>query len=105
MNHFYVITTFKVLPNLKRIRTVGIFINQKDAIEIIENDIGSLNEAGYYEWAIIEQRGYGLYSNCDHDLSLLYQFNRESYSWEKRLLSEMPEEIDYEHLVSLSEIG
>lgn len=42
-------------------RTVGLFQTAWDAISVLENDIGDLDEAGYYQYAVVEPLMLGLY--------------------------------------------
>ena len=109
-NKFYALTTFSpsYLANgqkERRVRTVAIYQNKESAVETIEKNRGDLNEAGYYNWAIIEEYEYGLYPEVDHDSSLLYKFDREKEIWIKTELSDPDFDIDYDHIICIGEIG
>lgn len=68
----YVITTFqKVECNDKGFieygssRSVGWFETYEEALNIVENNIGDLNET-IYDYAVIEKLGCGLYPVCNN---------------------------------------
>ena len=88
-----------------RFRTVGIFESQEHAVNILEKNIGDLNEAGWYEWAIVEEFNFGLYPDVDKEQTKLYKYERESDSWLPQPISDMLKEVDYEHVFSIAEIG
>ena len=116
----WAITTIKILSEDDKkhyhyesyhIRTVGIFETKERAIRIIEGNYGALEEAGYYQYAVIEELEYGLYPHCNHKETLIYKFDRDMPPYEEIddgqwvRVDKLPDEIDYEHLVSVSEIG
>jgi hypothetical protein len=67
----YALTTFtfpaeecddeKAIITPSRSRTVGVFKAFVDAVEVLSADMGDLNEAGYYHYAVIETITWGLY--------------------------------------------
>lgn len=42
-------------------RTVGCFATVEKALEVVKNNWGDLNEAGYYPWLVIEEMPFGLH--------------------------------------------
>ena len=74
-------------------RCVGYVSELKDAIEIVKNNSGDLNEAGYYPYAVIENIEEGIYQ-YDQD-PLWFKYNSEIDKYEK---SERPSFIPSNHV-------
>lgn len=62
---FYALTTLTPDERERRLglrhRTVGIFQTLQEAAEVLEKNYGDLNEAGEYNYAVIEEMPYHLY--------------------------------------------
>lgn len=72
----YTITTITSLSSKRDSRTVGFYRSLEDADECLKNDWGSLDEAGYYRYAIIERVMEGLYN--------LHNSDKKREWWHKR---------------------
>jgi len=59
----FIITTLH--PEKGRFRTVGWFPTLEEAQKVLEKNWGSLNEAGWYPYAVIEAIAPGLYPTSD----------------------------------------
>ena len=66
-------------------RTVGFFPTKEEAIEILENNYGDLNEAGWYPWAVIEEIEDGLYPFDVHieEKQIFFEWNEKKETWQK----------------------
>ena len=61
------------------IRCVGWYNNLKDARKSVENDDGLFNEAGYYQYIVIEKMREGIYPCAK--IRWWFEYNDESHSW------------------------
>jgi hypothetical protein len=67
VKYIYTVTTIQLVknevfePDILRKRTVAFFTNLKDAEHVVVNNIGDVHEIGYYNHAVIEKLGPGLY--------------------------------------------
>jgi len=57
-----IIYTVVTMRQNSRSRCVGWFPNKEDAIEVIIENYGDINEAGYYPYALVEGVKPGLYN-------------------------------------------
>jgi len=74
-DHVFTVTTFafdkeplnvgvnKEMTPVIRSRTVGVFSSQQEAEDVLIENLGDLNEAGYYPYAVVEKIKTGLYPN------------------------------------------
>lgn len=60
-------------------RCVGYFTEVEAAIEVIENNIGDIYEAGYYPYAVIEKIPEGLYQYDQNPMWFTYIEKTEKY--------------------------
>lgn len=61
-------------------RTVGLFASRESAVQCVEGNMGDLNEAGWYRWAVIEEVELGLYP-CSAGTAAFYGFDRSNDKW------------------------
>ena len=59
--YIYTITTVCTEKNYRNTRCVGWVSENDEAYDIVTNNHGDIAESGYYQYAIIEQMGEGLY--------------------------------------------
>jgi len=74
MKEIYTITTLNITEEAERLdginfkeyrdRCVGFFFSLNAAKLCVLNDYGDLNEAGYYNYLVIERLSEGLYPGC-----------------------------------------
>ncbi|MHA2279524.1 MAG: hypothetical protein ACXAC5_01345 [Promethearchaeota archaeon] len=76
-----VITTWGGEDYRNRRNSVGLFESREKACEALELNLGDLNEAGWYPFAIIEELEFGLYP--DSILVAVYIYDREEGEWRK----------------------
>jgi len=55
-------------------RTVGFFYDQITALKIVEGNYGDLEEAGWYQFAVVEPLGSGLYPTNEADERVWFEF-------------------------------
>ena len=84
MQGVYAVTTIgKVQKEASRIRTVGIWADKAQALDILKKNFGDLNEAGYYPWAVIELCPFGLYPVFDEEKHPQTWFEFKDGAWVK----------------------
>lgn len=80
--YLYFVTTIRTIEKDNSIlfnhRTVGFFEDKKNAEYCLEHDVGGLNEAGYYPWAVIEKIPEGLYPIPE-------QYESEFWEWKGKI--------------------
>lgn len=122
----WAITTYRRTPDrqlgnrvVRNRRTVGLFPTQEEALTIVEGNYGDLEEAGWYQYAVVEPIAFGLYPINDAAERVWYEFCRpadppetdqtNTGRWVK--LTQCPEVIwkelglDKERVTNWSEIG
>lgn len=72
-------------------RTVGLFKRRSQAFYILRKDIGDLDEAGYYQYAVIEPLPLTLYPTNKPEDRLWFEHHRDTNRWVQ--LPAEPEEI------------
>jgi hypothetical protein len=97
----YAITTIRIENEMPRVRTVGVFTSLQHAEEVLDNNWGDLNEAGYYPWAVIESVEEGLYPISPYFVQF-YVFDRQNEKWNK---CDKPSELWLEGFCRWSTIG
>lgn len=60
-------------------RCVGYFTDKETAVEVVENNIGDIYEAGYYPYAVIENIPEGLYQYDTEPLWFTYIEKTDKY--------------------------
>ena len=65
-------------------RCVGYFSELDLAIDMVKNNAGDLNEAGYYPYAVIEYVEEGLYRYDQHPMWFKYDEITEGYEKSER---------------------
>jgi hypothetical protein len=85
--YFYFITTIRTKLDKNSVvfdsRTVGFFAKKEDASYCLEHDVGSLNEAGYYPWAVVEKIPEGLYPMPSQEDNEFWEWvGREDGHWQ-----------------------
>ncbi len=73
----YFITT--VDPKDNDVRCVGYFSDKDMAIEVVENNIGDIYEAGCYQYAVIEHIPEGIYQYDTEPLWFTYIEKTQKY--------------------------
>jgi len=91
MHEIYTLTTIRNKAWDTDTRCVGWFPNYEDAESTIIRSGELLNEAGYYEYAVIECIKAGIYQYDDNPAWFAYNYNLETYGKIER-----PE--DFEHV-------
>lgn len=72
----YTVTT---IQESSRVRCVGWFQTKKDAIEVIVENHGNINECGYYPYAVIEEVKPGLYNFDRKEIWFAWDFDKQQY--------------------------
>ena len=65
-------------------RCVGYVSKLEDAINIVKNNNGDLNEAGYYPYAVIENIKEGIYQYDQSPMWFVFNDDTEVYEVSKR---------------------
>jgi hypothetical protein len=73
----YFITTID--PKDNDVRCVGYFSDKNIAIEVVENNIGDIYEAGCYQYAVIEHIPEGIYQYDTEPLWFTYVEKAQKY--------------------------
>lgn len=71
--YIYTITTIRIEKDNRSARCVGWAQNDLSAINIVTNNYGDINESGYYQYAVIEKIGTGLY--CTPEEEFWFEWN------------------------------
>jgi hypothetical protein len=110
MTGVYAVTTYertarrklgdKVVRNR---RTVGIFPDFEAAERTVLRNYGDIEEAGYYQYAVVEFVPFGLYS-LERE-QWWYEFNLETERWEKSDTKPEPLAAMFHRMVDWSDIG
>jgi len=66
---------------LEETRCWGFLKSKKRAIELVENNVTDLNEAGYYKYVVIETSYEGLLPYADNQMWFIY--NRETGKYDR----------------------
>ena len=77
-NEYYTLTT--ISKNGKRVRTVGVFKEHVDVRDILQHNCGDLNEAGYYDYAVIERLKFGLYPVAPAAWQFWWQYQKNTWT-------------------------
>lgn len=72
----YVVKTYKRRPSEGRADVVGYFHTLEGAVEAVEHNYGDIEEAGWYQFALICEVPCGLYGLGDEKKNLWYEFKR-----------------------------
>ena len=88
----YFITS--VSKNADEYRCVGYFSDKETAIEVVENNVGDLYEAGLYPYAVIENIPEGIYQYDQDPTWFTYVEKTDKYQ-----ICSTPLEIRKQHLV------
>lgn len=73
------------LPRTSYSRTVGFFHSLGSAAQQVENNIGDINEAGSYPFAVIEKYSEGFYSIATP--IMFYEYDKEKNKYNELDLS------------------
>jgi hypothetical protein len=110
MTGVYAVTTYERtarrvvgLKTLRDRRTVGIVPSFEEAERIVLGNYGDIEEAGHYQYAVVELVPFGLYPIDRRQW--WYEFNLETQRWEK--LASIPEPLAtmFGRMVDWSDIG
>ena len=88
MDNVWFVTTYRRTADLKicgklvrKRRTVGFFRDKLAAIACVEGNYGDLEEAGYYQYAVVEGLPFGLYPLGED--RTWFEFNMDTERWER----------------------
>jgi|GEM_PF-6134826 len=64
-NTIFVIAVIKTTPNQPDlVRTIGWTVDVNDAIRFVRENVGGMSENGYYDLAVVEELGEGIYNHA-----------------------------------------
>lgn len=104
MTAYFVTTHYSLYGHIggENLRIVGFFPNLDDAVRIVEDNVGDINENGYYKHATIEMVESGLYPN-NHG----YDRQTRFYEWntDQRKYVRIDRRPEWEHFGNFSGVG
>jgi hypothetical protein len=84
MNVIYTVTSvfLDAKGHVERTRCVGWYLELRQAKNAVINDVGSLSEAGYYNYIVIEESPEGIYGVSQQDYQWWFSHNDVKNCWE-----------------------
>lgn len=102
MNQVWAITTYRReatrqfgQKTVRDRRTVGLFETRQEAVECVLANHGDLEEAGWYQFAVVEPLPLGLYPVNDPSERTWFEYHQTAQGWAQ--LPELPAALREEH--------